>query len=51
VSGEIVEDNADLLALRTQGDGFFEEGDEVVAGVASGGLSMDAARCRFQRCI
>ena len=34
VSREIVEDDADQLVGRTQGDNLFQEGDEVVTGVA-----------------
>jgi hypothetical protein len=43
VSREIVEDDVNLLIGRAQGYDFLEEDDKVAAGVACGGLSVNAA--------
>jgi hypothetical protein len=51
VGGEIVENNVDLLAGWAQGNDFLQKGNEVLTGVACGGLSMDTARGSIQRCI
>jgi hypothetical protein len=48
VSREVVEDDVDLLAWRTQGGDFLQESDEVLAGVASRGLSVNPAGGSFQ---
>jgi hypothetical protein len=51
VSREIIEDDVDLLAGWAEGNDFLQKADEVLTGVACGGLAMDAAGCRIQRCI
>jgi hypothetical protein len=51
VSGEIVEDDMNLLPTRAQRYDLFEEGDEVAAGVAGGGFSMHASGLGIQRGI
>jgi hypothetical protein len=51
MSGEVVEDDMNLLARRAQGDDFLEEGDEVAAGVAGGGFCVHAASLGVQRGI
>ena len=43
VRGEIVEDDVNLLPRRAQGYDFLEKGNELAAGVAGGGLTVDAA--------
>ena len=40
VSGEIVQDDVNLLVAGAQSDDFLEEGDEFVAGVASRGFAV-----------
>jgi hypothetical protein len=48
VSREVVEDDVDLLPGRTQGGDFLQESDEVLAGVASRGRSVNPAGGSFQ---
>ena len=43
VGGEIVGNHMDLLARSTKGDHLVQEGDELFAGVASGGFAMSLA--------
>jgi hypothetical protein len=42
-SGEIVENDVNLLPRRAQGYDFLEKGNELAAGVAGGGFAVDAA--------
>ena len=51
VSGEVVEDDVDLLTGRTQCDNFLQEGNKVLTGMASGGLAVNPASDRVQRRI
>jgi len=51
VCGEIVEDDVNLLPRRAQGDYLLEKGDELAAGVAGGGLAVDAAGGGIERRI
>src|SRR6201987_592742 len=51
MSREIVEDDVDLLMGRAQGHDFLQEDDKVAAGVASSGLSVNAAGRGVQRRI
>ena len=51
VCGEIVEDDVNLLPRRAQGDHLLEKGDELAAGVAGGGLAVDAAGGGIERRI
>src|SRR6201988_538681 len=51
VSGEIVEDDMNLLPGRTERHYFFQEGHEVTAGVAGCGSSVHAAGLGIQRGI
>ena len=48
VSREVVEDDVDLLPWRTRGGDFLQESDEVLAGVASRGPSVNPAGGCFQ---
>jgi hypothetical protein len=51
VGGEVVEDDMNLLPGRAQRHHFFEEGNEVTAGVAGRGSSVHAAGLGVQRGI
>jgi len=51
VSGEIVEDDVDLLIGRAQGDHLFQEADEVPTGVPDGGFPVNASGRGVQRGI
>ena len=51
MSGEIVEDDVDLLIGRTQGDNLFQETDEVPTGVPDGGFPVNASGRGVQRGI
>ena len=51
VGREIVEDDMNLLSWRAQGRHFFEEGNELAAGVASGGFAVHPAGGGVQRGI
>jgi hypothetical protein len=51
VGGEVVEDDMNLLPGRAQRHHFFEEGNEVTAGVAGRGSSVHAASLGVQRGI
>jgi hypothetical protein len=51
VGGEIVEDDMNLLPRQAQRHHFFQEGNEVVAGMAGGGSSVHAAGLGVQRGI
>jgi hypothetical protein len=48
VSREIVQDDVNLFVPGAEGDDFLEEGDELAAGVASGGFAMNASCGRVQ---
>ena len=50
-SGEIVENDVNLLPRRAQGYDFLEKGNELAAGVAGGGFAVDAAGGGIQRRI
>ena len=45
---EIVQDDVNLLVPGAEGDDFLEEGDELAAGVASGGFAMNPPCGRVQ---
>jgi len=49
MSGEVIEDDMDLLPGRAQRDYFFQKGHEVAAGVANRSFSVDATGLRVQR--
>ena len=51
VGREVVEDDVNLLLGRALSDDFFEEGNEVLAGVAGRGLAMHASGGGFQSCV
>jgi len=51
MSGEVVEDDVNLLPGRAQGHDFFEESNEVAAGVAGRSSSMHPAGFGIQRGI
>ena len=51
MGGEIVEDDMDVLARRTQRHDFFQEGDEVAAGMAGGSFSVHASGLGVERRI
>ncbi len=51
VSGEIVENDVDLLAGRAKVNDFVEKRDEFLAGVTCGSFSMNPTSGRIQRCI
>jgi hypothetical protein len=51
VGREVIEDDMNLLPGRAQRYHFFEEGDEVTAGVAGRGSSVHAAGLGVQRGI
>lgn len=42
VGGEIVEDDVNLLPRRAQGYDLLQERDELTAGMAGGGLAVNA---------
>ena len=48
VGREVVEDDVNLLPGRALSDDFFEKSNKVLAGVASSGFAVHAARGRFQ---
>ena len=48
VSGEIVQDDVNLLVSGPKGDDFLEESNELAAGVASGGFAMNPSCGRVQ---
>lgn len=47
VSREVVEDDMDLLPKRAEGDNLLQECNEILACVASRGLSVNPAGGRF----
>ena len=48
VSREIVQDDMNLLVPGAEGEDFLKEGDELAAGVASGGFAMNSSCGRVQ---
>jgi hypothetical protein len=51
MSGEVVEDDVNLLPGRAQGYDFLEKGNELAAGVSGGGFAVDAAGGGIERGI
>jgi hypothetical protein len=51
VGGEIVEDHVNLLPRRAQGYDLLKKGDELAAGMAGSGFTVDATGGGIERCI
>ena len=51
VRGEVVQNDMDLAASRLRADDLLQQRDELLAGVADGGLADDFSGLRIQRCI
>jgi len=51
VRGEVIQNDMDLAASRLRADDLLQQRDELLAGVADGGLADDFSGLRIQRCI
>jgi hypothetical protein len=51
VSGEVVQDDVNLLPGPAQGDDLFEKGNKLAAGVACGGFAVYTTGGSIQRRI